>query len=217
MKKLNRQNNMTKYITERTLRNIQIREGLSDRHIRRTYWIELACNLAEAYHAYQTMRSCADVSVAEPTLEELEEKLLILNPILGTDITLSDLYATKQSSTDVSIIYYEHYKKMLKILESKLFIPDIADKLFKELYEEYRDIPFAGIEHEYYSEVAQLILRYMCMNIDYDTFIQQLQATKIVEAQKPMDGVIFKEMIKTGEKWVSRYFELVRAEREKTA
>ena len=163
------------------------------------------------------MRSCADVSVAEPTLEELEEKILLLNPIFGTDVTLSDLYAAKQSSTDTSIIYYQCYKNTLKILEGKLFIPDIADKLYKELYEEYREIPFAGIVHQYYYEVARLILQYMCANIDYDTFIQRLRAIKIVETQKPIDGMILKEMIKSGEKWVSRYIELVRFEKGKIA
>jgi len=208
---------MTKYITERTLRNIQIREGLSAHHIRRRYWIELACNLAVAYHLYQAMRSCADVSVAEPTLEELEEKILFLNPIFGINVTLSDLYTAKQSSTDTSIIYYQSYKNTLKILEGKLFIPDIADKLYKELYEEYREIPFAGIVHQYYYEVARLILQYMCANIDYDTFIQSLRAIKIVETQRPIDGMMLKEMIKTGEKWVSRYIELVKIEKEKIA
>ena len=57
----------------------------------------------------------------------------------------------------------------------------------------------------------------MCANIDYDTFIQRLRAIKIVETQKPIDGMILKEMIKTGEKWVSRYIELVRFEKGKIA
>ena len=191
--------------------------GLSTHYIRRRYWIELACNLAVAYHPYQTMRSCADVSVAEPTLEDIEENIPIFNQILGLDITLSDIYDAKQSSTDTSIIYYKHYKEILKILDGKLFIPEIADKLYKELYEEYREIPMAGFVHQYYYEVARLILQYMCTNIDYNTFIKRLLAIKIVKAQKPMDGMILKEMIKTGEKWVSRYLELVKAEREKIA
>lgn len=208
---------MTKFITEGTLRNIQTREGLSARHFRRLFWIELACDLAMAYQYYQTMRSCADVAMAETSLEEIEENILILNPILGLDITLSDISDAKQHSTDRSIIYYEAYKSILKILEDKLFIPTIADKLFKELYEEYRDIPLADIIHQYYSEVARLIIKYMCMKIDYETFIQRLQAIKVFKNQKSMDGWVLKQMIKTGEKWVSRYLELVRAEKEKIA
>ena len=206
---------MSKYITEKTLRTIQIMNAKSSHQIGRRRWIELVCNIAIAYHNYSTMRLSADASNASTTLQEVEEQIELANAFFGTDITLSDVYDFQRESVDRSIILYEHYKKVLKIQAGDIFKPHIVELLCKELYEEYSQIPITAIIYEYYNEVALLILKYMCEGLDYDTFMRKLVAIKLIPNQKPINGEILKKMIKTGEKWKKRYMEIFREERAK--
>lgn len=206
---------MSKYITEKTLRTIQIMNANNRHQIGRRYWIELVCSIAIAYHAYSSMRLSADASNANSTLQEVEEQLELANAYFGTNITLSEVYDFQRISVDRSIIYYEHYKSLLKILASNIFKPHIVEILCKELYEEYSPIPITAVIFDYYKEVALLILKYMCENLDYDTFMRKLLDIKIIPNQRPLDGEILKNMIKTGEKWKKRYMEIFDEERSK--
>ena len=124
---------MSKYITEKTLRTIQIMNAKSSHQIGRRRWIELVCNIAIAYHNYSTMRLSADASNASTTLQEVEEQIELANAFFGTDITLSDVYDFQRDSVDRSIILYEHYKKVLKIQAGDIFKPHIVELLCKEL------------------------------------------------------------------------------------
>ena len=93
----------------------------------------------------------------------------------------------------------------MKIYNGGTFQASIAERLFKELYEEN---PMVSIFSIYLGQVAELILRYMCESIDYDTFMKKFLAIKIVPNQKAPTLTWLKYMIKFGEKWVSRYKEL---------
>ena len=135
----------------------------------------------------------------------------MVNQFFGLNISLSDMYETQKISTDASILYYKLYKHAMKTLEDEIFMPAIAEQLFKELYDEYIEIPFIGIIHKYYSEVAFLLLSYMCEKIDYDTFMDKLLSTKVVRNQEPMNREILKEMIATGDKWITRYTQIFKA------
>ena len=203
---------MAKYISEQTMRRIQIINADTPRLLARRRWIQLACDLAVAYYYYSAMRTAGENANEEmPELEEIEEILPLFNQCLGVDVTLSELYDTHLNGVDNSITYYKLYKDTLRILDGKLFKPALAEQLFKELYEEYTEIPFIGLIHQYYSEVARLILQYMCENIDYDTFMTTLLNTKTFEHQRPMDGQVLRTMIKTGVKWVNRYLQIAKA------
>ena len=203
---------MAKYISEQTMRRIQIINADTPRLLARRRWIQLACDLAVAYYYYSAMRTAGENANEEmPELEEIEEILSLFNQCLGVDVTLSELYDTHLNGVDNSITYYKLYKDTLKILDGKMFKPALAEQLFKELYEEYTEIPFIGLIHQYYSEVARLILQYMCENIDYDTFMTTLLNTKTFEHQRPMDGQVLRTMIKTGVKWVNRYLQIAKA------
>ena len=204
---------MAKYISEQTMRRIQIINADTPRLLARRRWIQLACDLAVAYYYYSAMRTAGENANEEmPELEEIEEILPLFNQCLGVDVTLSELYDTHLNGVDNSVTYYKLYKDTLRILDGKMFKPALAEQLFKELYEEYTEIPFIGLIHQYYSEVARLILQYMCENIDYDTFMSTLLSTKTFEHQRPMDGQVLKTMIKTGEKWVNRYLQIAKAQ-----
>lgn len=202
---------MAKYISEQTMRRIQIINADTAHLLGRRRWIQLACDLAIAYYYYSAMRTAGENAEELPELEEIEEVLPLFNQCLGVDVTLSELYDTHLNGADNSIIYYKLYKDTLRILDGKMFKPALAEQLFKELYEEYTEIPFIGLIHQYYSEVARLILQYMCENIDYDTFMSTLLSTKTFEHQRPMDGQVLKTMIRTGEKWVNRYLQIAKA------
>ncbi len=78
----------------------------------------------------------------------------------------------------------------------------IAEQLFKELLEEYIEIPFIGIIHKNNSEVALLLLSYMCERIHYDTFLNKFLNTKEIGNQRPMDREVLKDMISIGDKWI---------------
>ena len=203
---------MAKYISEQTMRRIQIINADTSRLLARRRWIQLVCDLAIAYYYYSAMRTAGENAEEEmPELEEIEEILPLFNQCLGVDVTLSELYDTHLNGVDNSVTYYKLYKDTLRILDGKMFKPALAEQLFKELYEEYTEIPFIGLIHQYYSEVARLILQYMCENIDYDTFMSTLLSTKTFEHQRPMDGQVLKTMIRTGEKWVNRYLQIAKA------
>lgn len=203
---------MAKYISEQTMRRIQIINADTSRLLARRRWIQLACDLAIAYYYYSAMRTAGENAKEEmPKLEEIEDILPLFNQYLGVDVTMSELYDAHLNGADNSITYYKLYKDTLRILDGKLFKPALAEQLFKELYEEYTEIPFIGLIHQYYSEVARLILQYMCENIDYDTFMTTLLNTKTFEHQRPMDGQVLRTMIKTGVKWVNRYLQIAKA------
>ena len=203
---------MAKYISEQTMRRIQIINADTPRLLARRRWIQLACDLAIAYYYYSAMRTAGENAKEEmPKLEEIEDILPLFNQCLGVDVTMSELYDAHFNGADNSITYYKLYKDTLRILDGKMFKPALAEQLFKELYEEYTEIPFIGLIHQYYSEVARLILQYMCENIDYDTFMSTLLSTKTFEYQRPMDGQVLKTMIRTGEKWVNRYLQIAKA------
>ena len=44
--------------------------------------------------------------------------------------------------------------------------------------------------------------------IDYDTFLNKLLNTKEVGNQRPMDRMVLKDMISTGDKWIKRYTQI---------
>ena len=203
---------MAKYFSEQTMRRIQIINADTAHLLGRRRWIQLACDLAITYYYYSAMRTAGENAEELPELEEIEDVLPLFNQCLGVDVSLSELYDAHLNGADNSITYYKLYKDTLRILDGKMFKPALAEQLFKELYEEYSEIPFIGLIHQYYSEVARLILQYMCENIDYDTFMTTLMNTKTFEHQRPMDGQVLRTMIRTGEKWVNRYLQIAKAQ-----
>lgn len=206
---------MTKYITEKTLRTIQIRHALTEHQERRRLWIELACKITFMFNFYCVMRNTGAASSVDIPVDDFEEFLLYANLFLGTEYSFSDFYDDPDQNADEVIIYYKTYKNLLKVFDGKLFNATVADKLFAELYDDSLDHPASIIIYPYYSKISEMILDYMCERINYDTFMQKVLTLKIVPNQKPINGIILKEMIATGEKWVSRYLDIYREEKAK--
>lgn len=209
---------MTNFFTEKTLRNIQIRHAITRRRQGRRIWIQLACHVFYLYDVYCLMRNTAATVKTpdnETSIEEQEEFLMFANKFLGTEFGLSDFYVDPDKNADEAILYYQTYKDLMKIFDGEIFKASVAEKLFEEMYNDMEDFSIIHIVYHYYSKVADQILPYMCEKIDYNTFKQNVLAIKIIPNQRTLDGAMLKDMIKAGEKFVSRYFEILRAQKAK--
>ena len=119
---------MAKYISEQTMRRIQIINADTPRLLARRRWIQLACDLAVAYYYYNAMRTAGENANEEmPELEEIEELLPLFNQCLGVDVALSELYESHLNGADNSITFYKLYKDTLKILDRDLLMKKMAE------------------------------------------------------------------------------------------
>lgn len=206
---------MAKFITEKTLRNIQIMHA-NTRHLRnRVLWIELACKISISFDIYCQMKNSAEmlnVSYEVTPIEEWEEIFMYVNKFLGTEFGLSDLYVDPDKSANEAIIYYQNYKNIMKIMEGGIFKATVAEKLYEEMYNDMRGFLTLTLMNHYYSKVAEQVLSYMCESIDYNAFKQNVLAINIVPNQRSIDGAMLKDMIRTSEKFVARYLKILKSQ-----
>lgn len=204
---------MAKFFTERTMQRIQLREDLSDRCFRRLLRLELAYSLSMSFHAYLLMRSYGEFSSSDPApINDAEQFVDMLNQWCGTELSISDYYDTVRTSTDMSIVYYKHYKDLQEIQKSSRYHLDLSEQLFKELYEEYHKYPLVEVMFFYYSRISRTLFSYMCKHLTYQECMDRIMNLKLFENQRPMDSVMLKKMIETGQKWIKRYGELAQAQ-----
>ena len=202
---------MTGFFSERTMQRLQMKEDLPEHYKGRIRWMQLACSLAIAFHLYQAMRGFGNLANSDSSsVEEVEEFLDIINNICDSELTMSEYYETKNRSVDLSISYYERYKKINGILESDLYHPDAAEILFKELYEDYRKLPFVEVFFLHCSEVCIETYLYMLKKLSYQEFIDSLSSCWLFGNGRKLDSTMLKSMILLGEKWVKRYIEIVK-------
>ena len=205
---------MSKYITEKSLKNIQIRYAVTERLELRRVLIELACKIMYMFNAYSLYQNAAAAN-DDVTIEEWEEILPLFNRLMGTEYNLSNFFEDPDQKADVAIIYYKSYKELLIVFEGRLFKASVAEKLFTEIYKSFEDAPANIFTYEYYSKIAKLILEYMCERIDYNTFMKNVLEVKIVPNQKPLDSTMLKKMISTGMELVARYMKIFKEEKAK--
>ena len=204
---------MAGYFTERTMQRLQLREDLSDRRFRRLLRLELAYSLSMSFHAYMLMRSYGEFSTSAPApINDAEQFVDMLNQWCGTELSISDYYDTVRTSTDMSIVYYKYYKDLQEIQKSSRYHLDLSEQLFKELYEEYHKYPLIEVMFFYYSRICRTLFSYMCKHLTYQECMDRIMNLKLFENQRPMDSVMLKKMIETGQKWIKRYGELAQAQ-----
>ena len=188
-----------------------MKEDLPEHYKGRIRWMQLACSLAIAFNLYQAMRGFRNLANSDSSsVEEVEESLDIINNIYDSELTMSEYYETKNSSVDICISYYERYKKINGILESDLYHPDASEILFKELYEDYKQLPFLEVFFLHCSEVCIELYLYMVKNLSYQEFIDSLSSCWLFGNGRKLDRLMLKNMILLGEKWVKRYIEIVK-------
>lgn len=195
------------------MQRLQLREDLSDRCFRRLLRLELACSLSVSFHAYMLMRSYGEFSTCDLLpVNEAEQYVDAMNQWRGTELSISDYYDTVRTSTDSSILYYNYYKELQKIQKSSRYHLDLSEQLFKELYEEYHKYPLVEVMFFYYSRICRTLQSYMCNHLTYQECMDRIMNLKLFENQRPMDSIMLKKMIETGQKWIKRYGELAQAQ-----
>ena len=195
------------------MQRLQLREDLSDRSFRRLLRLELACNLSVSFHAYMLMRSYGEFSTCDLLpVNEAEQYVDAMNRWCGTEISISNYYDTVRTSTDSSILYYNYYKDLQEIQKSSRYHLDLSEQLFKELYEEYHKYPLVEVMFFYYSRICRTLQSYMCNHLTYQECMDRIMNLKLFENQRPMDSIMLKKMIETGQKWIKRYGELAQAQ-----
>ena len=195
------------------MQRLQLREDLSDRCFRRLLRLELACSLSVSFHAYMLMRSYGEFSTCDLLpVNEAEQYVDAMNQWRGTELSISDYYDTVRTSTDSSILYYNYYKDLQEIQKSSRYHLDLSEQLFKELYEEYHKYPLVEVMFFYYSRICRTLQSYMCNHLTYQECMDRIMNLKLFENQRPMDSIMLKKMIETGQKWIKRYGELAQAQ-----
>lgn len=195
------------------MQRLQLREDLSDRSFRRLLRLELACNLSVSFHAYMLMRSYGEFSTCDLLpVNEAEQYVDAMNRWCGTELSISNYYDTVRTSTDSSILYYNYYKDLQEIQKSSRYHLDLSEQLFKELYEEYHKYPLVEVMFFYYSRICRTLQSYMCNHLTYQECMDRIMNLKLFENQRPMDSIMLKKMIETGQKWIKRYGELAQAQ-----
>ena len=203
---------MAKYFSERTMQRLQYSKELSDRCNRRLLRLHLVYSLCRAFHKYMLMRSFAEFSTHEPaSVNKVEEYIDAMNQRCGLELSISDYYSTIRTSSDMSISYYNDYKKMQEILKSDIYRLDLSEQLFEEQYEKYHPIPLAEVVFYYYSCICQTLSNYMCNLLSYQECMDRIMTLKFSENQRTMDSVVLKTMIGLGKEWIQRYGELAEA------
>ena len=195
------------------MQRLQLREDLSDRCFRRLLRLELACSLSVSFHAYMLMRSYGEFSTCDHLpVNEAEQYVDVMNQWCDTDLSISDYYDAVRTSTDSSILYYNYYKELQEIQKSSRYHLDLSEQLFKELYEEYHKYPLVEVMFFYYSRICRTLQSYMCNHLTYQECMDRIMNLKLFENQRPMDSIMLKKMIETGQKWIKRYGELAQAQ-----
>ena len=195
------------------MQRLQLREDLSDRCFRRLLRLELACSLSVSFHAYMLMRSYGEFSTCDHLpVNEAEQYVDVMNQWCDTDLSISDYYDAVRTSTDSSILYYNYYKELQEIQKSSRYHHDLSEQLFKELYEEYHKYPLVEVMFFYYSRICRTLQSYMCNHLTYQECMDRIMNLKLFENQRPMDSIMLKKMIETGQNWIKRYGELAQAQ-----
>lgn len=195
------------------MQRLQLREDLSDRCFRRLLRLELACSLSVSFHAYMLMRSYGEFSTCDHLpVNEAEQYVDVMNQWCDTDLSISDYYDAVRTSTDSSILYYNYYKELQEIQKSSRYHLDLSEQLFKELYEEYHKYPLVEVMFFYYSRICRTLQSYMCNHLTYQECMDRIMNLKLFENQRPMDSIMLKKMIETGQKWIKRYGELAQVQ-----
>jgi len=199
---------MPKYITEKTLRRYQLDAPYSEAYELKRSSLLIACLIALTYDEYRTMRHCSDTVSNPSSVKEIEEKLDKVNSIMGTEISLSEVYESLGTCEDEGIDSYLEYKELIESIEGYSIKVDIIKKINEELFDKYGDNYWRCIQYSYYGEVAFWLLEYLCGEIDYDSFIHSLIDIKLFPNHKPINSSILKKMIRDSNEWTNRYYEL---------
>ena len=200
---------MSKFITEQSLRNIQLNTQVSERHERRRMCIHLACQISMIYGAYQAAMSSSNALKTNLTYEDYESVAPLLKNVFHIDVSPTDFFSEPDKDADRAIAEWKYYRKVLDVFGGALIKTEVVEELCKQLYEEYSVIPFVGIIHHYMGEIALSIFRYMREYIDYQTLCEEIDKIYVIKGKK-LDRRLLSIIEPYGEEWAHRYIKLLK-------
>ena len=200
---------MSKFITEQSLRNIQLNTQVSERHERRRMCIHLACQISMIYGAYQAAMSSSNALKTNLTYEDYESIAPLLKNVFHIDVSPTDFFSEPDKDADRAIAEWKYYRKVLDVFGGALIKTEVVEELCKQLYEEYSVIPFVGIIHHYMGEIALSIFRYMREYIDYQTLCEEIDKIYVIKGKK-LDRRLLSIIEPYGEEWAHRYIKLLK-------
>ena len=200
---------MSKFITEQSLRNIQLNTQVSERHERRRMCIHLACQISMIYGAYQAAMSSSNALKTNLTYEDYESVAPLLKNVFHIDVSPTDFFSEPDKDADRAIAEWKYYRKVLDVFGGALIKTEVVEELCKQLYEEYSVIPFVGIIHHYMGDIALSIFRYMREYIDYQTLCEEIDKIYVIKGKK-LDRRLLSIIEPYGEEWAHRYIKLLK-------
>ena len=200
---------MSKFITEQSLRNIQLNTQVSERHERRRMCIHLACQISMIYGAYQAAMSSSNALKTDLTYEDYESIAPLLKNVFHIDVSPTDFFSEPDKDADRAIAEWKYYRKVLDVFGGALIKTEVVEELCKQLYEEYSVIPFVGIIHHYMGDIALSIFRYMREYIDYQTLCEEIDKVYVIKGKK-LDRRLLSIIEPYGEEWAHRYIKLLK-------
>jgi len=200
---------MSKFITEQSLRNIQLNTQVSERHERRRMCIHLACQISMIYGAYQAAMSSSNALKTNLTYEDYESVAPLLKNVFHIDVSPTDFFSEPDKDADRAIAEWKYYRKVLDVFGGALIKTEVVEELCKQLYEEYSVIPFVGIIHHYMGDIALSIFRYMREYIDYQTLCEEIDKVYVIKGKK-LDRRLLSIIEPYGEEWAHRYIKLLK-------
>lgn len=200
---------MSKFITEQSLRNIQLNTQVSERHERRRMCIHLACQISMIYGAYQAAMSSSNALKTNLTYEDYESIAPLLKNVFHIDVSPTDFFSEPDKDADRAIAEWKYYRKVLDVFGGALIKTEVVEELCKQLYEEYSVIPFVGIIHHYMGDIALSIFRYMREYIDYQTLCEEIDKVYVIKGKK-LDRRLLSIIEPYGEEWAHRYIKLLK-------
>ena len=201
------------YFSELTTIHLRPRFASTSRWLLRSVEAMLACKLTLVYGRYHMMTDLRSLVVSDyhESYEHAEVMADFMNCLLPFQHTTpSDLMQSRESYADQSIDMYKEYKHYLELFEGEGFLPEVARKFCKTVYDADDYYTFKAFSNLYYGVYAETLLFYQFEKMDYPTFVDKFQKISIFERKrKPLKSSEFKLYLKTMHKVVDLYKSLL--------
>ena len=197
------------YFSELTTIHLRPRFASTNRWLFRSVEAMLASKLTLVYGRYHMMMDLRSLAISkeEDSYEHTEIMADFINCLLPFQHTTpSDLLQSRESYADQSIDMYKEYKHYLELFEGVGFLPDVAKKFCKTVYDADDYYTFKAFSNLNYGVYAETLLLYQFEKNDYYTFVDQFQEISLFERKrKPLKSSEFKLYLRTMRKVVELY------------
>ncbi len=201
------------YFSEKTMQRLRTCNVTTSRLLLRSVKSMLACKLTLVYGQYSQMMDTRFLAMNEnsETYEHAEVLADFLNQFAPWYHTSpSDFLHTQDERVDEAINIYKEYKHYLDLFKGDCFVPDIAERFCKMVYEADDYYFFKAFCNLNYSVYAEALLLYLYGITDYYVFVEQFQGISLFEGKrKPVNLSELKRFIRAMREIVDLYIVLM--------